>query len=299
MNTILIPLDGSPLAEQALPPACRLARATGATLLLVQGVAFEGISRQQEAEERAVVTGAVQYLAATELRLRGEGFTVRSEVLPCGPAGAILFAAHVHHADLIAMSTHGRSGLRHVLLGSVAQEVLRHSECPVLIARTGVNIIADQQFRQRILVPLDGSPLSEAALAYLAGEHLVGEAEVILLRVVQPPSFSGIPILSAEAAAELFASADRQAQEERRVAEDYLTALGRAYLQDISWDTRVVVGDPLDEIVRRATALQANLIVMATADRHGFERLLYGSVAGRVIRHASMPVLLVHDVSKR
>ena len=297
MHTTIVPLDGSRLAEGALAPACALATATQGQVVLVQGVPFFVASHQQEVAAHVALSEAQHYLQIAGQRLRSEGITVCSEVLPGSPEQAILFAAQVHHADLIAMSTHGRSGLRHALLGSVAEAVLRHSECPVLLTRLGNESTAEGQVRQRILVPLDGSPLSEAALAHLASEHLAGGAQVILLRVVEPPSRSAAPLFPARAAAEFFASADQQTAQERQVAEEYLSVLGARYLEGIEWEKRVIVGDASEDIVRWATVLDASLIVMATAGRHGFDRLLYGSVAGRVLRHASVPVLVVHDVS--
>ncbi|HVA91357.1 MAG TPA: universal stress protein, partial [Chloroflexota bacterium] len=84
---------------------------------------------------------------------------------------------------------------------------------------------------------------------------------------------------------------------ERARAEEYLTSLGERYLQGHEWEKHIVLGYASEEIVRQARALEATLITMATAGRHGFERLLYGSVAGRVLRQAPIPVLLVHNVA--
>jgi nucleotide-binding universal stress UspA family protein len=260
-------------------------------------VPFSVASHQQEVTAHAAVSEAQHYLHTASQPLRGDGLTVHTEVLPGSPAQAILFAAQVHKVDLIAMSTHGRSGLSHVLLGSVAEEVLRHSECPVLLTRGGDETPTALPVTQRILVPLDGSPLSETALAYLAGERLTQGAHVILLRLVEPPSLSAAPLLAPQASAEFFAYADQQTAEARRVAEEYLSAVGERYLQGVEWEKGVYVGYAFEDIVRLANTLQASMIVMATAGRHGFDRLLYGSVAGRVLRHAPVPVLVVHDVS--
>jgi nucleotide-binding universal stress UspA family protein len=297
MHTIIVPLDGSQVAEGALAPARALAEATQAELVLVQGIRFDIASRQEEVAGHAALSEARQYLQTVGRRLQGDGITARTEVLPGSPEQAILFAAQVHHADLIAMSTHGRSALRHVLVGSVAEAVLRHSECPVLLAHAGNSIPQEGRITDRILVPLDGSPLSEVALAYLASERLAGGAKVSLLRVVERPALYAAPLFSSQASAEFFAAADQETARKRQAAEEYLSALGERYLQEVEWDKHVIVGYPSEDIVRYAMHLHAGLIVMATEGRHGFERLLYGSVAGRVLRHAPMPVLLVHDVS--
>ncbi|MGH2346958.1 MAG: universal stress protein [Chloroflexota bacterium] len=297
MQTIIVPLDGSQVAEGALAPAQALAEATQAELVLVQGIRFDVTSRQEEVASHAALSEARRYLHTVCRRLQGDGITARSEVLPGSPEQAILFAARMHNADLIAMSTHGRSALRHVLVGSVAEAVLRHSECPVLITHSGNGPAAEGPITQRILVPLDGSPLSEAALAYVVSEHLAAGARVTLLRVIEQPTLYGATLVTGQASAEFFASADEQTAKERQEAEDYLSTLSERYLRGMEWDKQVIVGYPSEDIVRYATQVQAGLIVMATAGRHGFERLLYGSVAGRVLRHAPMPVLVVHDVS--
>ncbi|HEY8286148.1 MAG TPA: universal stress protein [Chloroflexota bacterium] len=296
MRTILVPLDGSPLAEQALLSARSLAASAQARLVLVRAVPFAFTSHRRETAGHAALAEARHYLEGKSRELEGEGLTVRSDLLPGDPAQAILFAAQAHHADLIAMSTHGKTGIQQAFLGSVADEVLRHGECPVLLTRAASTPL-DPTTPRRILVPLDGTALSEAALAYLTGEHLAESAKVVLLRVVEPPTIPAIPLLSPTAAADLFARVDQETNEARTRAEAYLTSLGERYLHGHDWERRVVVGYASEEIVRQAGAVGATLITMATAGRHGFERLLYGSVAGRVLRQAPMPVLLVHDVA--
>jgi nucleotide-binding universal stress UspA family protein len=299
MHTIIVPLDGSQVAEDALAPARGIVAATQAHLVLVQGVQFTVASHQQEVAAHAAVTEAQRYLRTVAEHLEREGITARAEVLPGTPEQAILFAAQVHQADLIVISTHGRSALRHVFAGSVAEAVLRHAECPVLITHPGNKAPAGEQSARRILVPLDGSPLSEAALAYLTSEQLGAGAHVILLRVVERPALSGAPLVTGQASDEFFAYADAQVAKDQESAEQYLSALGERYLQGVEWEKHVVVGYAVEDIVHCAKELRAGLIVMASEGRHGFERLLYGSVAGRVLRHAPMPVLVVHDVSSQ
>ena len=299
MHTIIVPLDGSQVAEEALAPARRIAASTQAHLVLVQGVQFTVASHQHEVSAHAAVTEAQHYLRIVADRLERDGLSVRTEVLPSSAEQAILFAAQVHHADLIVISTHGRSAIRHVFAGSVAEAVLRHAECPVLITHPGHKPAAEEHAAQRILVPLDGSPLSEAALAFLESERLAAGAHVILLRVVERPALSGAPLVTGQATDEFFAYADEQVAKNRESAEQYLAALGERYLQGVEWEKRAIVGYAVEDIVHWAKELQADLIVMASEGRHGFERLLYGSVASRVLRHAPMPVLVVHDVSSQ
>jgi nucleotide-binding universal stress UspA family protein len=294
-----VPLDGSQVAEDALAPARAIVAATQAHLVLVQGVPFTVASHQQEVTAHAAVTEAQRYVRTVAEHLEREGITARPEVLPGTPEQAILFAAQVHHADLIVISTHGHSTLRHVFAGSVAEAVLRHAECPVLITRPGHKIPAGERSARRILIPLDGSPLSEAALAYVTSEQLAAGAHVILLRVVERPSLSGASLITGQLSDDYFVYADAQVAKGQEAAEHYLSALGERYLQSVEWEKQVIVGYAVEDIVHCAKELRADLIVMASEGRHGFERLLYGSVAGRVLRHAPMPVLVVHDVSSQ
>jgi len=124
---ILVPLDGSPLAEMALTKAVELLRDDpGATLILLRAV--EGCIQATVARE------AESYLAALAERLEEQGLTrvVRS-VWYCDAANAIVEAARSRRVNLIVMSTHGRSGLRRILRGSVAQSVLRRTRTPILL----------------------------------------------------------------------------------------------------------------------------------------------------------------------
>jgi len=122
-RTICVPLDGSPLAEQALATAQPIAARIGATLLLVCVVTGDDI-----AEARKYLEGVAQ-------RLRADRFNVQSHVVEGIPADQIVYVAQTDHADLIVMATHGRTGLRQIWLGSVASKVVHRSELPVLLVR--------------------------------------------------------------------------------------------------------------------------------------------------------------------
>lgn len=297
IKTVLVPLDGSQLAERGLLAACRLARETGATLVLMRAVQFYGDTNENEAMELEVVREAQQYLQALEQRLERDGFTVRTEVLPALAARAILFAAEAQHADVISMSTHGRSGLRYALLGSVAEVVVRQSRRPILLVRAPDGpeqpAPATTPFRN-ILIPLDGTTLGEAALSYLATEQLGHAADVILLRTVMPTMVAPMPLMSGEGAAELFRAAEAETERHRVEAEEYLATSGKSFLQATKWRTRVTIGDPVQEILGVASVEQADLIVMATHGRRGLDRLVYGSVARSVLHRTKVPLLLLH-----
>ena len=136
LNRILVPLDGSVLAESALDPAVELARPSGATMLLVrtaEATIFPGADLVEAQVD--VVREAEAYLAGVADRLRREGLNAEPSVW-YGPAAAgIVEAARRRSADLIVMSTHGRSGLGRLILGSVAESVLRGTATPILLLR--------------------------------------------------------------------------------------------------------------------------------------------------------------------
>jgi nucleotide-binding universal stress UspA family protein len=137
VRTILVPLDGSILAESALPEAAELARQRGARLLLVRAAeAHVPVAVDPTESQVRVVQEAETYLASVKARLAATGITdVETSVWYGPPAYAIVEAARLRHADLIVMTTHGRSGLGRLILGSVAESVLRGTTTPILLLR--------------------------------------------------------------------------------------------------------------------------------------------------------------------
>ena len=134
---ILVPLDGSALAETAIPKAIELAQdAPAASLLLLRAAEAPAFSGDPIEAQVAVVRDAEEYLDAVAERVRAEGFEKFTTSVWYGPAApAIVEAAQITKADLIVMSTHGRSGLGRLLLGSVAESVLRGTRTPLLLLR--------------------------------------------------------------------------------------------------------------------------------------------------------------------
>jgi nucleotide-binding universal stress UspA family protein len=142
---VLVPLDGSPLAERALPVAMALAQKLDSTIVLFRALEISApsipalypdtaLSLAREAHEH-VRTEVEQYLAAKEGELEGQGYDVEVELRDEPPAEGILDTASAMEIDLIVMSTHGRGGLARWTFGSVADKVARHSPCPVLLVR--------------------------------------------------------------------------------------------------------------------------------------------------------------------
>ena len=150
---ILVPLDGSPLAERALPPAMTLAHTFKSQIILIRVLdkpdsavsTFHpevGMRLQREMRKH-VRQEAESHLQARQGELRQQGFKVRTLVGDVSPAESIIDAAAAEDVDLIVMSTHGRGGLARWTFGSVADKVARHSPCPVLLVRQDLETTSD------------------------------------------------------------------------------------------------------------------------------------------------------------
>jgi nucleotide-binding universal stress UspA family protein len=280
--TILVALDGSTLAEQALDQARRLARQTRAAMLLLRIAPFTTVSETLSETPVSLASGtareARRYLAGLREHLARDGISSRTIVVPGDAARGIVSVAQTYGADLIAMGTHGRSGLRQALLGSVAQAVLHHTTIPVFLVRG-----ADQPGMNRtdhvhtILVPLDGTPFAEAAFSYVTQMHLDWDTRLVLLRAVSP------------------AEAQWEGEVQPSAALAYLDSLVTTRLPGRTYQTLVRVDEPAKAILETAALEQVDLVVMATHGRAGLDGLIHGSVARHLLQHSPVPLLLVHQ----
>ena len=199
-------------------------------------------------------------------------------------AGArIVATARERHTDLIVISTHGYTGVERALMGSTAEEVIRQAPCAVLTLRprtapkSGLRIA-------RILAPVDFSAPSREALAYAVAFARPLGAAVTAFHSLQPLA---PPRRLAKAASRLEARAFAQARKN-------LTAWAeRSAGGQTPPATEVGAGRARDEIIRVAGRLESDLVILATRGRSGLKRLLLGSVAENVVRHAPCPVLVV------
>jgi len=287
IDRILVALDGSKVAEQALPAAAGLAEKSGAEIVLLTAIApaerwADAQTPGWEEEEQALARG---YLDSVARPFRDNGAAVRVRVL-WGRAGEMICeAADEENADLIVMTTHGRSGIRRMLLGSVADNVLRTARRPLLL-------IAAQQAAppvlhlRRVLVPLDGSRLAETTLPFVLRLLKGTQASILLERVVVPPSLlyseqympSNLPMLG-----------DMEAE-----AQDYLeTTQLHLETNGLSVVSNVETGFPAETIVDAAQRFQADLIALTTHGRTGPARTILGSVADSIVRGAGRPCLII------
>jgi nucleotide-binding universal stress UspA family protein len=281
MKRIVVPLDGSALSEAIVPVVEALARDYEAGIVLVRALAPQPAAdaefgAQQEAEA---------YLSTLAASLQGRGHAgVDWKIWYDDPDRAIVSAATANEADLVAMATHGRGGLGRLLLGSVAEAVVRTAPMPVLLVRGtpgwGPGGIGP------IVVPLDGSEISEAVLPVveaLAGPFDLG---IRLVHAVEPLPASARVEISPALEEESLKSRRREAGARLAEIAAALTAKGLRAAQAVR------VGAPLDVITGYAEEAGAGLIAMATHGRTGLGRLFMGSVAERVLRTVRIPMLL-------
>jgi len=282
-RTILVALDGSLLAERALPFARRLAVGTGACLVLARAVTARTDRPDPDAEGEAEA-----YLKRIVRQERGHGRT-HLAVLAGEPAPALLAYARSRAADLVVMATHGRSGLGRWLYGSVADAVLRGSELPVLLVPAGGGTgeaVAAGGRPGRVLVALDGS---HAALAALAPARALAAAlgwRLLLLRAVEPPSGA---LYRPPVRKELFHPEVALAGARR-----YLRGVAATLLPGTAGvDVLAVQGAAAPSILAAAQETGADLVVMATHGRGGLARAALGSVAAETLHRATVPLMLV------
>ncbi|HET9921981.1 MAG TPA: universal stress protein [Ktedonobacteraceae bacterium] len=317
---ILVPLDGSARAEQALPVAARLARASGGSLLLLRVAIVPIIERpdltpSREYNQQAIDEGlreAITYLEQVVTRTELVGMTVEVESLFGAIAPTILSVAQSSHADLIVMSSHGYTGLKRWALGSIAQKVARHSPVPVLVLREGGTLPTQVQgavVPLSVLVPLDGSELAEAAIepaAQLAATlAAAGQSQLHLLYVVAIPSTSGK--YRSQTHIDFDADIRAQAKEE---AEAYLhTLVTRSPVTElaahmIAVTPEVVINNDVAQAIIQAAEHDAQveggvasgesgIIAMATHGRGGIGRWALGSQTERVLGACKVPLLIV------
>jgi len=289
ISRILVPLDGSTAAEAVLPYVERIATVTNARVLL-----FAAVDRPRDWGEdtggdlKGERHEAESYLRRLQARLTSAiGNDVEIEVVTSAPAAAILAAAVKTQPDLIAMTTHGRSGVARWVLGSVATKLLHATHTPLLLVRPRADgKPSDAAALTKLLVPLDGSELSGSALPF-AG-HLAKSlgASIVLFHAIFEPVMT---YPGAEAVFDAGALTEMESG-----AHEYLASAARDLTaKGVKADPAVAIGNATDGIVWAAEREGAGLIVMSTHGRSGIGRIVLGSVADAVVRRTSLPVVLV------
>jgi nucleotide-binding universal stress UspA family protein len=276
-NPILVPLDGSELAEEALPLATELALRWREPLHLVLVHQSPSPFLAPEAGpagllglDEEIRRNLKAYLERTAARVASSsGVTVVPVLLDGQVVPVISHYATTRVARLVVMTTHGRGGVSRMFLGSVADRLIRHLRCPAILATPGASFPrprgADE--RRRALIPLDGSRLAESIIDKVLAVYPPREVLLDLLCVIPVPTI---------------------------VATDYLRSVAARLRElDVTVHTEVLVDEQVARAVARyAEERHADLIAVATHGVAGIERAFIGSVADKVVRSASVPVLV-------
>jgi nucleotide-binding universal stress UspA family protein len=301
VKRILFPTDFSPTSDAALATACHWARKLDAELHLfhtLESLRPDLYPAALGLADPAIVSLSIEEMAHKELEERrrqasNQGAVVTvAAVEGLSAAPTLLDYAETHDIDLIAMSTHGRRGVRRLLLGSVAEEVVQRSTCPVLTigaaAKSGHSLSP-----QRILVAVDLSDHSAAPVAH--AKHLASlfQAEMQLLHVLVrsplPAYYDGAAVPNLVFDSPLLEKEAQSALE--KLYEDADGPAGPVSMH-------VEHGLAVEQILRFASANSSDLVVVASHGLTGVSHLLMGSVAERVVRQASCPVLAFKSFGK-
>lgn len=314
---IIVPLDGSTCAERAIPVAARLARASGGSIVFVR-VVLPPIDLGKYARQSTVVwereayetqrSQAASYLVGVMLTHANDlaGIDIDLEVASGLAAPTICLAARLEHADLIVMCSYGETGLKRWLFGSIAQETAHQSPVPVLVLKEGGAALPMPRVVHplRVLVALDGSPLSENALSpaveLLTALAAQAQGTLYLLRIVNLPAIGGKWRSQAHVSTAMREQARQEAETYLRAVAHRLQAETPASLK-LTVTTSVVISTDVAGTQFRLAEHPDNpeqmndydLIVLAT-DRHGaLRRLVSGSVPEKVLGSARLPLLVV------
>ncbi len=313
---ILVPLDGSRRAERAIPVAARIARATSGTIVFVEVVlppvefGTYSVKRTVDLKPGAFVRredAAGNYLNDITEIYASELVGIPTELdLTAGAASPQIYeAARLEGVDLIVLCSHGETGLKRWVFGSIAQEAVRHSPAPVLVLNEhgGIPPMLDAAHPMRVLVPLDGSALAEAVIlptAYLVMALSASlQNELHFLRVVDLPSAYGKMKSQAHIS-------DLMHEEAKQAAEKYVKAVVERSAMDLAGlnlqvtssvvDNADVSGTIVEETAQArnvATSAGFDLIALATHGRSGLQRLVMGSVTEHLLGVTKLPMFIV------
>jgi nucleotide-binding universal stress UspA family protein len=301
---LLVPLDGSKLAEIALPYAEELAIHLGSEVILIN---VRMPSEDLDNPEHKVYIGKL--VATVEQNVKksralppGEIVKVASDIIGSSgllthPAEQILDYAEKENISLIVMATHGRTGIRRWMLGSTANKVARASKCPVMLIRANAKIPESVRLG-KILVPLDGSKHSEVVLACIENLASKLKPRISLLNVVEPPYqiypvYEEMGYYGATGIVRVPYTTE-EVQPLKEAAEKYIKSVSDKLTDEgIKASYEVRIGSPSEEIIEAEKRLGVDFVAMSTHGHSGFGRWDYGSIADKVLHAGSLPLLLV------
>lgn len=298
-TNLLVPLDTSSTAEQVLPYLRHLA-SPQTTIHLVSVVephlyAYAMAAQERVVQEKlqAVIKNDMeQYLEQIQEHLQNQGYQVERWLAAGDAAQTIADVASKVNADLIAMTTHGRTGLARWALGSVADRVIHSAQQPIFLVRTNETPPLRYEIQQ-ILVPLDGSQIAEEALADAKTLATETNAALSIVRVLEPLSDWQKEVLAEQGYQEAAIEQERRAE-----ASSYLNTISaQLNAAHITTTCELFSGQASEAILHILNRVPIDLVVMSTHGLSGYSRWVYGSVAGKVLHSAPCPLLLRRSVA--
>lgn len=288
-KTILAATDFSATADKAAMFARDLSRRFEAHLRMLHVVVIlDDVHLEQEhrrqLEELMVGTDAARRTVMEDDAENRTGVEITSHLVRgLAPGETIVESAESLGCDLIVMGTHGRRGISHLLLGSVAERVVRTSSVPVLTVRS--DAVINPEGITRILVPHDFSEASATAIRHATDWARAIGAEITLLHVVEPvvyPEFYSVDVMT-----------DDLMERLKTRSEEALSKTAAGLAESVPTHTAVAIGRAADTITSYVDSEKFDLVVMATRGLSGLEHILLGSVAESVLRRCPVPMLTI------
>ncbi|MBN2462133.1 MAG: universal stress protein [Dehalococcoidia bacterium] len=276
---VLVPLDGSELAERAIPYAKAIAKSEGSEIILFT------VSTNSERLDRPMKA----YLDVNAKELESQRIKVPAVTAYGNVAEEVIKFAEKHKVDLIIISTHGHSGIKRWMLGSVAEKILYGTSTPVLLIKSKAPKTSKVEFK-KVLATLDGSAFAETSMPYVKELTKGTGGKVILLRICEPPTLSADRSPAIKPSWEEYR--DTLMTEIKQQALEYLEKV-KANFKTTPVKGQVVMGQAADGILEVAQKEKVDLIAMTTHGRTGVSRWVYGSVATRIVGESLQPILLI------
>jgi nucleotide-binding universal stress UspA family protein len=293
---ILVPLDGSKLAEAPLDYAVWLCQKSAAELRLLH-------------VDQDTVPSGIEYLAKTIEWVESHNtpgnarIIAKPENASGDPASEIIKYAEDNQIDLITMSTHGHTGLRRWLMGSVAEKVVRNSNRPVRLVKSFSNLPRKEgELAERtILVLIDGSELAEKILPYAAYHAGLSSGELILLSVCEPPDVMN-PVIyhltpdsyPLKRPVQWYKYVEQETKTRQQQCDLYLNRVADGLKEKgLKVRYQALLGEPAEEIVKYLENNRVDLVAMTTRGRSGLSRWTFGSIAEKVLAASPQPILII------
>jgi len=292
---ILVPLDGSKLAEAAIPAAVSLTNKLGAPVTLLHVMeqdAPQEIHKDRHITQADEASAYLEDIVKREFPAGGQmNWHVHTAPVKDVSASIVKHAMTEFQPDLIVMCTHGRSGVRELLYGSIAQKVVAQGMTPLLLIKPGID--AAPSFKLgKIIVPLDSGPVHDDSLPVTQELARAYKSDIHLLTVI--PTFTTVAGEAAAASSLLPATTAALLDiEVENAAADLQAHLNELKIAGLQVTAEVARGDPATEIVNISEKLKADLIVLTTHRKTGAAAFWARSVAPNVARRTRVPILLI------